>query len=311
MSEEVFSVLSRKWVATLWLHQAHSCLEQTMRDLTDTGRIRFIAYGEEVCPETGTLHYQAYMVCYKPVRLSQMIRYFGEGHSINPMRGSLLSNEEYCSKEGAFHKLGDEPKQGERHDLIGFKRKLEEGLAPLEIAEEEGHFGTFVKYHGGMEKYHQHLINKKIKYNYRPPTIYVRIGEPGSGKTRWAYEFDRDLGKVSWTGASGFLLNYHNQPTVLFDDVEAGEIPPLAIFKKLTDRTPYVVNVKGSEKVWKPRTIIITSNYDICDWWKGMKPMDLAALERRIFRITRVYKHQPEQVVYQNPDPEYGLQEEA
>jgi hypothetical protein len=111
-------ITARQWVATLWPHMVHTCLEDTMKNLTDTGRVRFIAYGEEVSPSTGHLHYQAYIVYYKPVRLSQVIRQFGNGHHFEVMRGSLKQNEAYCSKEGHFTKLGNEPRQGERHDLI-------------------------------------------------------------------------------------------------------------------------------------------------------------------------------------------------
>lgn len=84
-----------------------------MKNLTDTGRFRFIAYGEEVCPDTGLLHYQAYIVAYNPIRLASLVKYFGEGHHFEVMRGSLQQNEDYCSKEGRFTKLGDEPRQGE------------------------------------------------------------------------------------------------------------------------------------------------------------------------------------------------------
>lgn len=42
-----------------------------------------------------------------------------------------------CPKEGSYTKLGNEPKQDERHDLIGFKHVLDTGLKPEEVAEDE------------------------------------------------------------------------------------------------------------------------------------------------------------------------------
>lgn len=48
--------LSRGWVLTLCLHNAHTCLEES-----DQHRLCFIAYGDEIRPEIGALHYQAYM----------------------------------------------------------------------------------------------------------------------------------------------------------------------------------------------------------------------------------------------------------
>lgn len=271
-----------------------------MRNLTSTGRLRFIAFGDEVCPSTGALHYQAYLVSYKPIRMSQLIKWFGTGHNFALMRGSLKQNEDYCSKEGSFTKLGDEPRQGERHDLIGFKRKIDAGQHPLEIAEEEGHFGAFVKYHTGFEKYHHHQRMQQIKGDYSPPTIYVRIGDPGTGKTKWAYEHDPDLYTLpDLTGR--WFGTYSGQPTVLFDDVEAGQVPSLAVFKSITDRYPREVPIKGGFAPWKPRTIIITSNHDIRSWWKDLTLIDYKAVMRRIYRVTRVYKDR-EEVEYQAPD---------
>lgn len=303
MSEEDTTTQSRKWTATLWLHQARTCLETTMQNLTDTGRVRFIAFGEEVCPDTGTCHYQAYLVCYKPTRLSQLIRWFGDGHHFEPMYGSLRQNETYCSKEGSFHKLGDEPRQGERHDLIGFKRKIDEGKAPVEIAEEELHFGSYVKYHAGMEKYAHHMRAKKIKTDRTMPKVYIRIGDSGSGKTRW---LDEQFGLDGWarmpnpTGSWWITPAVSNSDTVLIDDVGPQKVPKVEEFLEWTDRYPIEFNSKGGHLWWKPKNIVFTSNCHPNQWWPKMTDAHKAAVERRIFRIDLVFKDQPVEHIYPN-----------
>lgn len=296
VSESDTTLQSRKWIATLWLHQVHLCLEETMKNLSDTGRLRFIAYGEEVCPDTGTLHYQAYLVCYKPTRLSQLIKWFGSGHHFEPMYGTLQQNETYCSKEGSFTKLGDEPKQGERHDLIGFKRQLEEGKSPLEVAEDDGHFGTYVKYHTGMEKYASHLAKKKRNaMGFCPPSTYLRVGEPGLGKSKHVFELHPPGDIYTWEPDMGqFFDGYTGQPVVLFEDVQKGQIPPLGKFKRLLDGYPVTLNIKGGSAVWSPKTVYITSNELPLAWYDYPNPSHYEAIMSRIKEGRRVYKDREE-----------------
>lgn len=305
---------SRKWTATLWLHQARNCLEETMGNLTDTGRVRFIAFGQEVCPDTGTLHYQTYLVCYNPIRLSQLIRWFGDGHHFEPMYGTLQQNESYCSKETTLTKLGDEPKQGERHDLIGFKRKLDSGLQPVEVAEEEGHFGTYVKYHTGMEKYAHHIRSKMIRQDRTLPKVYIRIGDTGSGKTRF---LDEQFGLLGWARMPSPTSSWWITPTVsysdtvLIDDVSRQKIPKVTEILEWIDRYPVEFNAKGGFHWWKPKNIVITSNESWTEWWPDISPKHKEAVARRIFRIDLVYKDRPEEHFYPNSDGGLQAQEGA
>ena len=275
----------------------------TMKNLTDTGRARFIAYGAEVCPSTGLDHYQAYMVLYKPQLLAGIIKMFGPGHNFLQMRGTLEDNETYCSKEGELIKLGDEPRQGERHDLIGFKRKINEGLAPAEIAEEEGHFGSYVKYHGGFEKYAHHMRSKQIKTDRERPKVYIRVGDSGSGKTRW---LDEQFGLDGWARMPNPTSSWWITPSVslsdnvLIDDVSHEKVPKVAEFLEWTDRYPVEFNSKGGHLWWKPKNIVITSNSAWSDWWPYLTDVHKAAVERRVYRISLVYKDKPEEHFYPN-----------
>lgn len=314
MSEEDGDPQSRKWIATLWLHMAHLCLEETMKSLTDTGRVRFIAYGEEVCPSTGTLHYQAYIVGYKPLRRSQLVRWLGEGHHFSIMRGTLKQNDEYCSKEGSFHKLGDEPKQGERHDLIGFKRGLDEGKSALDVSEEDLHFGTYVKFHKGLEKYEHYVRGKKIRLDRTQPKVYLRIGETNLGKTRW---LDEQFGRLGWafmpnpTSTWFITRTAAYSDTVVIDDVGPTKVPQVEAFLNWTDRYPIEFNSKGDHYWFHPKNIVITSNCHWTKWWSHIEPAHLAALRRRFYRIDYVYKNQPSRQEYPNGEDDSYLKDDG
>lgn len=273
-----------------------------MQNLVETGRVRFMAYGQEVCPETGSLHYQAYMVCYKPTRWTQVDKWFGkEGHYFKPMYGTLQQNEAYCSKEGSFTKLGDEPKQGERHDLIGFKIQIEKGRRVDEIAEDHGHFEAYAKYNKAFDRYENHLRKKKrLEQGYAPPETYLRVGAPGTGKSRYVYDrypigdiyvWEPDMG--------GFFDGYNGQPVILFEDVQKGQIPPLAKFKRLLDGYPVTLNIKGGSTVWTPKTIYITSNEMPACWYDYPNDSHYEAVMSRIKKAVRVFKDR-EEVVHES-----------
>jgi len=296
---------SRQWIATLFPHMVHVCLETTMRNLTDTGRVRFIAFGEEVCPTTGTCHYQAYLVFYQPQQLSRCIKLFGNGHHFEIMRGSLRQNEEYCNKEGSFHKLGDEPKQGERHDIIGFTRLIDQGMRPTDICiDNEMHRPAFVKYHGGFDKYAHAVRERTVRTDRTMPKVYIRIAsDTGSGKTRW---LDEQFGLDGWARMPNPTGNWWITPavsysdTVLVDDVGPEKIPKVEEFLEWTDRYPIEFNSKGGHLWWKPKNIVFTSNCHPNEWWPKIIDAHKAAVERRIFRIDLVYKDRPVESFYPN-----------
>jgi hypothetical protein len=290
---DVTKTQSRKWVATLWWKHARVELKGLFKDLTDTGRVRFIAAGAETCPTTGEKHYQTYVVFDKPTRFSYIVRIFGKKMHYAPMYGTLKQNETYCSKESTLEKWGDEPRQGERHDLIGFKRKLEEGLQPEVVAEEEGHFGAYVKHHRGFEKYAHHLRAKKVRVDRTMPKVYIRIGGTRSGKTKW---LDDTFGLDGWARMPPPTSSWWITPTVsysdnvLIDDVGPTKIPPIEELLEWTDRYPVEFNSKGGNLWWKPKNIVITSNYEILEWWKNPDSRHYDALMERIFRIDHIYK---------------------
>lgn len=53
-------------------------------------------------------------------------------------------------------------------------------------------------------------------------------------------------------------------------------------FKKLTDRYPIQVPVKGSFAPWCARVIIVTSNYPMQTWWPKASAEDFNAVARRV-----------------------------
>lgn len=66
---------------------------------------------------------------------------------------------------------------------------------------------------------------------------------------------------------------------MIFDEFDP-ECMTESMFKIITDRHPYDVEVKGGTKRWNPKIITFTTNYDPHDWY-GWHP----AIARRIDNI--------------------------
>ena len=60
------------------------------------------------------------------------------------------------------------------------------------------------------------------------------------------------------------------------------KIPEICTLLEWTDRYPCTVPIKGGFCTVKPKNIVITSNYNIDEWYPTAKNLD--ALERRITR---------------------------
>lgn len=254
--------------------------------------LRFLAYGHEICPNTKKPHLQCYAYSKTPMRLTQWVQVLGpKKHHIERMRGSLAQNERYCSKEGKFQKFGAEPAQGTRTDLVDVKELLDSGKRPMEIAEEhEEHFATVMRYDRSFTKYSEYKRAKKCQDDRTMPDVYVRIGPPGSGKTKWLDDTFGTTGYAIAPDNTGRWYDGCDHDVILFDDVEAGSIPSFSQWKRLCDRYPFKVPVKGGFTTWKPRCIVFTSNQAPEQWWPKLfeDPFARAAFDRRIKEIVCV-----------------------
>lgn len=196
-------------------------------------QVRFIAYGMETAPKTGKKHHQGFLYMTNQAstsnkncgRLGKLLCPHKPCH-VEPMHGNFAQNESYCSKESTLVKLGDEPKQGLRNDLLETIQALKAGTVTMDdVAEQNPHM--FNLYRRTMSYVLDRPIREKRKlYRNWPCQGEWWFGPSGVNKSRDANAllfkdpanvYKHELTDQWWDGYSG-------QETVIFDEFR-GQLP--------------------------------------------------------------------------------------
>lgn len=221
--------------------------------------------GQETCPSTSTPHLQIYLELKKKTTLTGVKKLLGStAVHLEMARGTWQDNQKYCSKEKVFLEVGTPNKQGRRHDLEEVKSAIDEGMTHADLW--NFFFKDMVKYRKSFEEYANILRSKKREM----PKVYIWWGATGTGKTKGAFELaEREFDDDFWVWPGGnWFDGYRGQRVAIFDEFHGGENQiDFPLWKKLCDRYPLTVPVKGSFTNWGPEVIIFTSNVNPKNWW--------------------------------------------
>lgn len=242
---------------------------------------KFIQFGKEIAPTTGTPHLQGFVYLTSPKTLSAAIKAFPKGAHIERCKGNVSQNMAYTGKDGNVFKKGDPPytqeDKGKRGE-VWYKDQRE--------AMRAGNLDDVSEFYKTekpelIKKHRRAFLQEQKLEDVTTPHFWF-VGGPGTGKSRTAREmdsefYDKDFSKW-WDG-------YDGQKTVLLDDIDVSHAFMLHNLKRWADRYPFPAEQKGYGKLQiRPETIIVTSNYEIQDIWPNR--VDYEPLLRR-FTIRR------------------------
>jgi len=239
--------------------------------------------------EQGTPHYQGYVIWKEKQRLTAVTPLFAAHWSI--ARGTPEQNKAYCTKPES--RLGDfcesglfpETQPGKRTDLDKLHSRLKENerLSLQSYATE--FFSLFARYPDLSERYYDATLPPRDPET--PFRTWLLIGPPGTGKSRLSLHLAKLCGggepfrhsNIKW------FDGYRGERTVIFDDF-CGSSLSFSIFKRVLDRYPFRVELKGTTREMVATNFIITTNQEPSSWWKEeVTGSDKSAIFRRIGKV--------------------------
>lgn len=175
---------------------------------------------------------------------------------------------------GTYEEFGSDSSQGQRTDLHELTRRVRNGQTMLQIAEADP--VTFLKYHRGIHALRQ--VTQQARSG--PRCVMLLHGPTGVGKTRFAYDRFPDLYPV-FDIVNPWFDGYDSQRCALLDECGPGMMS-FNFLKRITDRYPIQVPIKGGAVPWNPDVVILTSNAPLFTWYQNLPAPDREALSRRI-----------------------------
>ena len=265
---------------------------------------RYICFGLEIAPTTGTKHIQGYIQLNIAQRLTFLHKYFNftkrgdllKFH-IDMANGTPEQNRDYCKKDGKFHEFGEPITQGNRTDMTEIKNSVRDNPKNLNaIIDEQGNNLQQVRFAQTLQPIYLPKRNPN-----KPPIVYWIFGDTGIGKTRLVSETFEDICHVSsykWLGT-----DYNQNECFLLDDFRPENLPFETVLK-ITDRYPFTLEFKGSQIPLNSEYIIFTSLHDIDSTFKNTQE-DLKQLKRRLIQINLNTVENTDNIDLKNLDEKY------
>lgn len=201
--------------------------------------VRYIAYGEEICPDTKRVHYQGWIQLNTKKTMKGFLKFTGPMH-VEACKGNEYHQEDYCSKDGIFHTYGEFIKQGDRLDIYAYVDKMKKGEHIMEIALDEPEL--YCRYRNGLRDIYNY-INQKERKNFNKETEVTYIyGETDKGKTRYVKDNYPDSFKIEGSQLKWFD-GYDGQDVLHIDEYDNDV--PITRLLNLTDRYDLRLETKG------------------------------------------------------------------
>ena len=245
---------------------------------------KYLVYGREIAPGTGTPHLQGYIYFSTQRHLTALKKKVHPTAHFEPAKGSAQQNRAYCTKDGNFFEKGEIPQaQGSRTDFVVMREAVAAGAAMEDLLP--------------IATSYQSLRGAELLLKYQKPTKDrdVRVswywGPTGTGKTRSAFEECPD----AWI--SGKNLNwfqaYTGQKAVIFDDFR-GDFCEFHTLLRYLDRYPVNIENKGGSTWLRATRIIITSAYHPEHVYRNRTTEDIQQLMRRIHEVRYFPSKEPD-----------------
>lgn len=239
---------------------------------------RYMCFGYEKAPETGTPHLQGFVAFTDAKPFASVARLLPRAH-IAACKGNALQNEQYCKKDGDFWEKGVRPlTQAEKGETET------ERWRAIRLAYHEGRIddidpAIYARYQRNLEsaERHEQLVKRKFEtldgdllheWHHGP----TRVGKSSYVRELYPGAYVKEPGCKWWDG-------YNYEDVAIFEDLGPGDKASAGAFKRWLDRFPFRIETKGGMMLVRPKKVVITSNYAPRELFEGR---DADAIEARL-----------------------------
>lgn len=254
--------------------------ESKIQTLQEDGTFKYVIFGKERAPTTGTPHLQGYAELDTVRAVSTLIKLMGKTFHIEQARGTCQQNQKYCMKDGAWTEYGTPRRGGTRQDM--FTGIRDHTLNMKDIA--ELYPDEYLRFRTNIE----HMAEETRENRNKPPEVIIYYGQTGYGKSWKARNKYPDAFHVPWPGGNRMWWwdGYDHQETIILDEFRDNRLPYATVLN-LLDAAPMTVQVKGGTKKMTSSRIVITTNQEPEDWYPRVR--DRTMLIRRLNDFAAIY----------------------
>lgn len=173
--------------------------------LDEESQVKYLIFGKEVAPETGTPHLQGFVIFGRPFRFRRVKALISDRAYVANARGTSEQCRDYCKKEGDFEEFGEFPdKQGKRSDLDDVLQWSDEFTADKGRPPAPRDFAL-----NFPQQYIKYNVKLDLVAELRAPPVLIREGEcrPWQQRLEETLQQDADDRKVMFyvdvTGGTG------------------------------------------------------------------------------------------------------------
>lgn len=235
---------------------------------------KYVIYGKEIAPSTGTPHLQGYVHFENAKTLRSTIKKLPGAH-VEVRQGTLEQAINYCKKENNYTEFGTAPLSQEQKGLLGKEVYQEAWDLAKQGRIEDVKPKIRLVYYSTLKQICKDFHVESLPSNQILSNEWY-FGPSGTGKSRQARSkypgaYIKNLNKW-WDGYAG-------EETVIIDEWSPNQECLSSYLKIWSDHYPFRAEVKGSSMMIRPVRIIVTSNYSIDDCFKNLS--DSAPIHRR------------------------------
>lgn len=248
---------------------------------------KYLIYGKEIAPTTGTPHLQGYVYFNNPRTVRSLIKKL-YGFHIEVAKGTPEQNITYCKKDGDFFESGVPPMSQEEKGNKGLEYWQQQKTLAQSGDIEKCDPKLYLTHYRTLKAIAFDSIAKR-KYDDVTTKHLWYYGPSRTGKSRKA--------RTEHPDAYLKLCNkwwdcYNGQEVAIIEDFDRRHSELIPFLKVWADRYPFPVEVKNGVTKIRPRLIIVTSNYHPSEIWFDEKG-DLKPIYERfdIYEFSR--KHEP------------------